>query len=256
MKMGMRDILLCEIDIIIQQQIWISNYISVLEDRRQRLIEFIQTSEELEMSKHARENLIDNVENMEIKLVTQKDCKAKNQRVREKRKCRYDNRGYCKHLNNCTYYHGKQICDQFLTDGKCDAGKSCQSRHPRDCRYWMKDDEGCKHEESCRYLHRQGKRKHKDTKERISKDANTVKDINEVSGEANDCDQRKNEQEDMVMDMVMQTETSKDDTIKELKEVESNLKVENLSLKKQIQRLENIATNMHKEINMLKSRRS
>ena len=102
MKMGMRDILLCEIDIIIQQQICISNYISVLEDRRQRLIEFIQTSEELEMSKHAHENIIDNVVNMEIKLVTQKDCQAKNQRVREKRKCRYDNRGYCKHLNNST----------------------------------------------------------------------------------------------------------------------------------------------------------
>ena len=39
----------------------------------------------------------------------------------------------------------------------------------------------------------------------ISNDANTVKDINEVSGEANDCDHRKNEQEDMVMDIVTQT---------------------------------------------------
>ena len=54
MEMGMRDALLCEIDIIIQQQIWISNYISVLEDRMQRLIAFIQTNEELKMSKHAR----------------------------------------------------------------------------------------------------------------------------------------------------------------------------------------------------------
>ena len=193
---------------------------------------------------------------MEIKLVTQKVCKDINQRVREKRKCRYDNRDFCKLLNNCTYYHGKEICDQFLVDGKCDAGKSCQSRHPQDCRYWMQDDKGCRHEESCRYLHRQGKRKQKDIKETISNDADTVKDINEVSGEAKDCDQSKNEQEDMVMDIVMQIETSKDDTIKVLKEVESNLKEENLSLKKQIQRLENIATNMLKEINMLKSRRS
>ena len=56
--------------------------------------------------------------------------------------------------------------------------------------------------------------------------------------------------------MVMQFEASKDDTNKELKEVESHLKAENLSLKKQIDKLKNIATNMHKELNMLKSKRS
>ena len=46
------------------------------------------------------------------------------------------------------------------------------------------------------------------------------------------CDLRMNEQEDIIIDMVLQTNTSKDVLIKELKEVESNLKVENLSLKR------------------------
>ena len=64
----MKDILLCEIDIIIQQQIWMAQYISVLEDWRLRLMDFIQTSEELTMSNQTRENLCVNVENMEIKL--------------------------------------------------------------------------------------------------------------------------------------------------------------------------------------------
>ena len=64
----MKDILLCEIDIIIQQQIWIAQYISALEDWRLRLMDFIQTSEELTMSNQTSENLCVNVENMEIKL--------------------------------------------------------------------------------------------------------------------------------------------------------------------------------------------
>ena len=64
----MNDILLCEIDIIIQQQIWIAQYTSALEDRRLRLMEFIKTSEELKLSNLTRENLCVNVENMEIEL--------------------------------------------------------------------------------------------------------------------------------------------------------------------------------------------
>ena len=48
--------------------------------------------------------------------------------------------------------------------------------------------------------------------------------------------------------MYRQTVASKDDTIKQLKEVESQLIVENLSMKKQIEKLKNIAANMHKEL--------
>ena len=54
-----------------------------------------------------------------------------------------------------------------------------------------------------------------------------------------------------------QTESSKDNIIKELKEVESNLLiVEILNMKKQIEKLKNIAANMQKELTTLKSNKS
>ena len=244
----MKDILLCEIDIIIQQQIWISQYISALEDRRLRLMDFIQTSEEFEMSNQTRENLCVNVENMEIKLGVVNECEGKNRTVKEKRKCPYDNRGYCKHKNMCLYYHSGQVCDEFLRDGKCETGKSCKHRHPRDYRYWIRTDERCKH--------RRGKDTLKDTLETVSVEMSTVYDIIKVSEETNDSNVSTNEEEDITMDKMMyrQTEASKDDTIKELKEIESKLMVENLSMKKQIEKLKNIVANMYKELT--NSRRS
>ena len=66
-----------EIDIITEEQKRIVNYNSVLEDRRLRLMEFIKTSEELEISNRARENLMVNVSNMEIRFVKQTTCKIK-----------------------------------------------------------------------------------------------------------------------------------------------------------------------------------
>ena len=129
---------------------------------------------------------------MEIKLkvVNQNECEGKNRTVKEKRKCRYDNRGYCKHKNMCLYYHSGQVCEEFLRDGKCETGKSCKHRHPRDCRYWIRADEGCKHGEACRYLHRRGKYtlNLKDTMETLSVEIITVDDITEVSEETNDSD--------------------------------------------------------------------
>ena len=213
-------------------------------------MEFIKTSEELKLSNQTRENLCVNVENMEIK------GEGKNLKVKEKRKCRYDNRGYCKHKNMCLYYHSGQVCEQFLRDRKCETGKSCQHRHPIDCRYWLRADGGCTHGEACRYLHRRGKDTLKDTLETVSVEMSTVDDIIKVSEETNDSNVSTNEEEDITMDKIMyrQTEVSKDDTIKELKEIESKLMVENLSMKKQIEKLKNIVANMHKELT--NSRRS
>ena len=188
------------------------------------------------MSNQTRENLCVNVENMEIKLkvVNQNECEGKKLRVKEKRKCRYDNRGYCKHKNMCLYYHSGQVCEQFLRDGKCETVKTCQHRHLRDCRYWLRADGGCTHGEACRYLHRRGKDTLKDTLETVSVEMSTVDDIIKVSEETNDSNVSTNEEEDITMDKMMyrQTEAFKDDTIKELKEIESKLMVENLSIKK------------------------
>ena len=207
-------------------------------------MEFIKTSEELKLSNQTSENLCVNLENTEIKVkvVNQNEGEGKNLKVKEKRKCRYDNRGYCKHKNMCLYYHSGQVCDEFLRDGKCETGKSCKHRHPRDYRYWIRTDERCKH--------RRGKDTLKDTLETVSVEMSTVDDIIKVSEETNDYNVSTNEEEDITMDIMMyrQTEASKDDTITELKEIESKLMVDNLSMKKQIDKLKNIAANMHKEL--------
>ena len=63
-----------EIDIIIEEQIRIANCNAVLEDRRIRLLEFIRTSQELEISKRDHENLMVTVSNMELKVVQQIEC--------------------------------------------------------------------------------------------------------------------------------------------------------------------------------------
>ena len=84
--------------------------------------------------------------------------------------------------------------------------------------------------------------------ETVSVEISTVDDITKVSEETKDSDVNTNEEEDMDKMMYRQTEASKDDTIKQLKEVESQLIVENLSMKKQIDKLKNIAANMHKEL--------
>jgi hypothetical protein len=46
-----------EIEIIIQEQIKVANYIAELEDRRDRLMDFIRHSENLLLTKEVREKL-------------------------------------------------------------------------------------------------------------------------------------------------------------------------------------------------------
>ena len=58
-----------EIDIIIQKQIMVAKYTAKLEDRRERLMEFIQTSPDLNLSEKVRNNLMENVINMKIEVI-------------------------------------------------------------------------------------------------------------------------------------------------------------------------------------------
>ena len=50
--------------------------------------------------------------------------------------CYYNNRGFCKHGENCRYQHFQEPCpNRFCKD------KQCKFRHPRPC----------KHEKSCKF---------------------------------------------------------------------------------------------------------
>ena len=135
---------LAEIDIIIQKQVMIVNYNMELEDRRIRLMEFIQTSVDLNLSERDRENLIVNVSNMKMEVVgTGKEFK-KTVKVEEWKRCRYNNKGYCRYQNECKFRHFEKVCEKFLKDGKCDLEQNCQSRHPQTCKFWKGDSKGCK----------------------------------------------------------------------------------------------------------------
>ena len=81
------------------------------------------------------------------------------------RKCRYYDRGYCKYKCDCNYFHSKNICKDYLENGKCE-NKSCMERHPKVCKFWLKSRAGCKRDAACDFLHvtlAQQDKKRKDT---------------------------------------------------------------------------------------------
>ena len=133
------EIVLYEIDIITKEQTMIVKYNNELEDRRLRLMEFVKNSEILEISAEARQNLLHNVSDMELKVTKSFNVKGKN--VASKKKCRHTNNGYCK--MKAEYYHSEKICDQFLANGKCRDSRLCLDRHPKECKFWLGDPQGC-----------------------------------------------------------------------------------------------------------------
>ena len=87
-----------EIDILVREQISIINHNAVIEDRRKRFICFLQSSEVLQISSDARENLLQNVYDMEINVVRKAQTVLdKPIEVNIEKRCRYSNKGYCKY---------------------------------------------------------------------------------------------------------------------------------------------------------------
>ena len=68
----------------------------------------------------------------------------------KRRKCRYYNRGYCKHTIKCRYLHPENICKVNSETQSCKE-KQCMDRHPKLCK-WLKQSGGCKRQ-NCAYLH-------------------------------------------------------------------------------------------------------
>ena len=147
-------IVLEEIDIITNEQIKMIKYNEELEDRRSRLLEFIKTSENLNISKEAQKNLLQNIFHMEREILrTGKAYKPSDEentevKVVKLKRCRFNNPGYCKYQNECRFRHSKTVCENYLRDGKCDINQSCPSRHPKTCRYWKIEPKECKRKES------------------------------------------------------------------------------------------------------------
>ena len=154
------NLVLNEIDIIVKEQIMLVRHNEYLEDRRIRLMDFIQNSEMIDIWNEARTNLNKNVLTLEMKVMKAPQIvKDKDTEEKLQKRCNYDDRGYCRNGNGCKYQHFAQICENFLKDGKCEARRGCKSRHPTICKYWKHSVEGCRRGEMCKYLHKDIKNK-------------------------------------------------------------------------------------------------
>ena len=67
-------------------------------------------------------------------------------------KCRYFDKGFCKYRKKCRYSHPEQTCEQFLMYGQC-RDQNCPERHPQLCKFWQNNQNSCKRNLKCDFLH-------------------------------------------------------------------------------------------------------
>ena len=104
------------------------------------------------------------------------------------KKCRYHNRGFCKFTERCIFVHSTHICKEYTKIGICKMS-NCESRHPKNCRYWCKRAEGCRRQNNCQYLHLESTRfKHNTINPEIFIEKETLKTTPDDSNVTNaDC---------------------------------------------------------------------
>ena len=95
------------------------------------------------------------------------------------------------------------ICEEYLQDGVC-RKNACSDRHPKTCRYWHRNPEGCLRQGRCDYLHIQSEKyvaidvidsndERRNTCDEWQVDQNRVNNLrrhretNHVEESANDC---------------------------------------------------------------------
>jgi hypothetical protein len=95
-------------------------------------------------------DLCETIKNLEIKIqVIERNQETENQPVIKR--CNYYNTGFCKNRRKCPSFHPDSICQVYLDSGKCEEYRTCQKRHPKECRYWRDSGKCFK---SCAYLHK------------------------------------------------------------------------------------------------------
>ena len=70
----------------------------------------------------------------------------------KRKRCRYYNKGHCKYKEKCRFYHPKNVCKAYLDCGKCEQ-KDCSERHPKVCKFWSQNKNGCGRNLDCDFLH-------------------------------------------------------------------------------------------------------
>ena len=70
----------------------------------------------------------------------------------EMTKCRYYDKGFCKYRTKCRYSHPEQTCEDYILYGQC-KGQNCPRRHPKQCKFWQNNQNSCKRNIKCDFLH-------------------------------------------------------------------------------------------------------
>ena len=129
------------------------NHLSNLEIKRRETLFLLQDFSNDNCTKRAKQRLIERVENLQINVT-----KKSNENIqKKKRRCRYYNKGYCRNKIECEFQHVEKICQSFMLDKKC-SDSECNDRHPKSCKYWLRDTKGCFRGTTCKYLHRENER--------------------------------------------------------------------------------------------------
>ena len=108
-----------------------------------------EASKDISDPKESRKTQPDAVQNRasEKDIVNADDLLVSRKKLK---RCRYNNRGYCKYKNKCRFTHVNEVCHDYLKHKKCDK-KECEGRHPKACKWDQQS--GCRRGVDCQYLH-------------------------------------------------------------------------------------------------------
>ena len=227
-------------------------YVSELEMRRKQLQNQLGSIEDV-LTNGAKIKLYNKIMQMEMKISFVEPTEKLIINGSKQRKCRHNNVGYCKMEAQCAYFHKDNICDQYLTNGKCTNWRLCPDRHPKECKFWLGDSRGCLRGQICKHLHKEenkGKKiKAKDTNSHIHKgDDAPLNSPNSHDMEPNNTGYNQNHENESDME----EETSpRDEIIVKLRTKSDTLETENKELKEQLEKLTQVMINMN---NALKSK--
>jgi hypothetical protein len=75
------------------------------------------------------------------------------QKEKDRRRCKWWNRGYCREKDSCSYSHPTGDCAEHL-QGRCTRRGCTSLRHRKVCKF-LSSEAGCLRGETCEYLHPQ-----------------------------------------------------------------------------------------------------
>ena len=115
---------------------------NVLKDDKETIFQYKQLEELINNNKDSLTKI-----EVDLKQVAEelKSSSGEND-LKEKRRCKFWNAGYCKLKKSCPFLHPEIICKE----SKC-VDKFCKKRHPRACKNWKKGS--CKFSEICEFIH-------------------------------------------------------------------------------------------------------